>query len=101
MEIITRTQYMVGEVDHETYYSQFVTYGVLQLVRTIEQDILSSKDPHFNDIPLKRWERLAAGLPSDAVHMHKLADRSGISQCDRVCILKAAARRIRKEATSC
>lgn len=97
-DLVTRAQYMDGQIDHDTYYNQFVTYGVLQLVRSgsIKQAVLNSKDPHFNDIPLERWDLMAGALPSDALLLHKLADRGGISQADRVCILKAAARQLRK-----
>ena len=97
-DLVTREQYMDGQIDHDTYYSQFVTYGVLQLVRSgsIKRVILSSKDPHFNDIPLNRWDLMAGALPSDAILLHKLADRGGISRANRVCILKAAAKQLRK-----
>lgn len=97
-DLATRAQYMDGQIDHDTYYSQFVTYGVLQLLRSgpIKQAILDSKHPHFNDIPLKHWDLIRDALPSDAVLLHKLADQGGISHVNRVCILKAAARQLRK-----
>ena len=42
------------------YYSQFVTPYVTEVVRTcIGEDIIrASKDVHFNDIPIKLWDKL-------------------------------------------
>lgn len=52
----TRKQYMEGEVNHDDYYGQFVTDGVIRL---LDQDrVKNSTDPHFNDIPLLHWDRL-------------------------------------------
>lgn len=80
------------------YYSQFVTPYVTEVVRTcIGEDIIrASKDVHFNDIPIKLWDKLVPlvrhGIAS------KNEDINGtrcVSMCECVCTLKTAARIIR------
>lgn len=106
MEIkYTRKQHLVTkECDHRTYWSQFVTEAVKSLVlRHIPKEkLLASKDPHFNDIPLQRWDRMHYGVPQ---HVKRAISDSNASMCppgtpggyslsDMTCLLKEAARQI-------
>lgn len=55
-----REDYMSNTCSHQEYYSQFITPKIKQLVEAeigIDR-IKSSKDEHFNDIPLARWDHL-------------------------------------------
>ncbi len=98
--MITRRQYMDHEFTHEEYYGQFATPAVQNLVaRNVGKDTLRrSTDPYLNDIPLQRWDALAALLPSSVVSAIMDANESthggkrAISLSDKVCVLKAAAR---------
>ena len=57
----TREDYMGNACTHQQYYSQFVTAGLMGLVRRSigEERLLASTNPHFNDIPLAEWDRLS------------------------------------------
>ena len=67
MSLITRSQYlnaptalgMTPAEAHRAYYAQFVGPGTVNLiVMQIGADrLMASTDPHFNDIPLDRWDR--------------------------------------------
>ena len=103
----TRKQYLNKEVSHEDYYSQFVTDHIKHLVETfIGQDaIIKSSDPYLNDIPLKKWDSLylvSTNPPKiNALGIGKILGESngsgGVSMSDMVCVLKAAARMLKKE----
>lgn len=105
--MIKRSEYMNGRVVHQTYYGQFVTPGVIALVKNFigENAIQNSKDPNFNDIPLSKWDWLSQGI----IHLvgPRIAEanrpyqgaKTGISLSDICCVAKEAARRI-KEALS-
>ena len=57
----TREDYMGNACTHQQYYSQFVTPGVISLVKHqigVER-LLSSTNPNFNDIPMALWDRLS------------------------------------------
>ena len=96
----TRKDYMTGKVSHDEYYAQFVTEMTKEIVRSSigMEAILASKDPHFNDIPLKNWDSLhpvilrTSGRDCTDVHW----DTLGTS----VCIAKCAARMIKAEESS-
>lgn len=100
----TRKQYMAGECDHRTYWRQFVTEEVRELVlRHIpREELMGSQDPHFNDIPLQRWDLVAAGVPQHVrraiaesnATMQAPGTRGGVSPSDLACLLKEAARQI-------
>lgn len=101
-----RRAYMDREntaVDHQTYYSQFVTERVIATVSDVigRERIIASTDPYFNDIPLSRWDALAKGTSHwsrewNAVSLSNAStEKNGTawhSLSDRVCVLKAAAR---------
>lgn len=97
--MITHKQYMNKEATHQEYYAQFGQHLVSLVSDTIGRDqILASQDPHFNDIPLQRWDRLA---PAVEGHVGKLIGEAngngGVSLSDCVCSLKAAARIIQEQ----
>lgn len=99
--MFNRKQYMDREVSHADYYDQFVTPGVTALLN--KDRVQQSTDPHFNDIPLTYWDRLAAMMPSDSIklvcdaNMSTHGGKRSYSLSDCVCTLKAAARRLRDE----
>lgn len=80
------------------YYSQFVTPYVTEVVRTyIGADIIrASKDVHFNDIPIKLWDKLVPLVRHDISGRNE--DINGtrcVSMCECVCTMKTAAHIIR------
>lgn len=80
------------------YYSQFVTPYVTEVVRTyIGEDIIrASKDVHFNDIPIKLWDKLVPLVRHGiASKNEKLNGTRAVSVCECVCTLKTAAHIIR------
>ena len=83
----SRADYMSGKCSHSEFYGQWVTDYTRQLVsEQFGNDLIkASKDEHFNDIPLRQWDRLASFVEC-------YPDNSLSS---RVCILKEAARQIR------
>lgn len=80
---------------HRAYYGQFVTPGVRAMVlRAIgEAALLASKDPHFNDIPLKWRDAL---MPVWPFKLAKAVRAQGDypTLAGAVCIAKEAARQI-------
>lgn len=80
------------------YYSQFVTPYVKELVRARigEDRIRASKDVHFNDIPIKLWDKLVPLVRHGiASKNEKLNGMRAVSVCECVCTLKTAAHIIR------
>lgn len=80
------------------YYSQFVTPYVEGVVlRHIGEDrIRASKDVHFNDIPLKLWDRLVPLVRHGiSVRNEEINGTRCVSICECVCTLKTAAHIIR------
>lgn len=99
-----RRAYMAREVDHQTYYAQFVTPEVERMVRNYigEDKIKASADPHFNDISLGLWDNVGRLLRGDVLRLLDWSNASTTkdetpwhSLSDLVCIVKAAARKIR------
>lgn len=94
-----RAQYMNGEINYNEYYDQFVTSHVISMLD--HKRVKDSECKHFNDINLTYWDRLAAFMPGDVVKEVAKSNASthggkpAISLSDCVCVLKAAARRIR------
>ena len=99
--MITRKEYMDagnGTLHHE-YYIQFATKASRDLVlRTIGAEaIMASNDPHFNDIPLKRWDAMHDTLRGTINQRLKgqaenfEIRRFGWSMSDAVCVAKAIA----------
>ena len=105
MTIITRKSYIDGVVSHDDYYSQpsFCTPEVKSMVaRAIGlKRILESVDPHFNDIPLVRWDVLhPAVILLVGRAIREANGTGGISLSDTVCVAKAAARSIKEPSNS-
>ena len=93
----TRKQYMKGEVDHQTYYAQFGQH-LVDLVKQVigEKRVKASEDEHFNDIDLKRWDRMHQSvLMLVGRRLGEANGTGGVSLSDTVCSAKAAARIIR------
>lgn len=96
----TEKDFLGGKCTHEQYYAQFVTTSVEYHVGTkigVERIIKSNSfGGNFNDIPLKEWTDLGYGLRK---HVAPLLKEAGhyTTAATMVCILKAAARKIRKE----
>ena len=87
---------------HRRYYGQFVTPEIRSFVETMigRRVILSSQDEHFNDIPLRVWDRLPCGWESIRILKARVDPGFGVSIADAVCIYKEAARQIREDAES-
>lgn len=96
--MITRKGYMSGTCTHDEYYAQFGKHLVLTVSRYIGATrIKESKDPSFNDIPLKLWDELAPFVRSQVGRMLAEANGTGgISLSDCVCAAKSAAKMIRE-----
>jgi hypothetical protein len=118
--IITRSEYIKGggTKNHRQYYAQFVNEAVkAKVVKEIGlATILSSKDEHLNDIPLKKWDKLGGFVwqvirgeeraitqprtPSDVLPVsYELLKEAGegVSSSTMVCIYKEAARQLKEE----
>jgi hypothetical protein len=95
---IPRKQYMAGEVSHQDYYLQFVTPTIKAMVNRMQGKIDTSKDAHFNDIPLHVWDRISkiAFHELCAVN-HRINGSRSASLSDGVCAAKAYAKTIKKE----
>jgi hypothetical protein len=99
----TREQYMNNECDHDTYYGQFVSSAIVELVAdSIGVDrIRASTDEHMNDIPLRDWDQLETGIGLLVHKDHRKKSGEGWSSSTAVCIAKAAARRIQRGEVKC
>jgi hypothetical protein len=105
--LMTRADYLAdycaaGEAGrmaaHRAYYAQFVTPAhfakLSNLVGLIDR-IKSSNDPHFNNIQLSTWDRMAVPVPAEsAARMKECGDYPTL--VGAVCILKEAAQQIRE-----
>lgn len=86
-----RKQYMANEISHEEFYlwlADSIGIGIQAVPFSIEK-LKTSKDPHFNDLPLITWDRMDGVVRSQAV-------RHGMrawSLSDTVCVLKNVARK--------
>jgi hypothetical protein len=82
---------------HRAYYAQFVTDAIrTMVVDAIGEDrIKASTDPHFNDIPLLRWDGIAMHLPA-SVGAHLKREGDWLTADGAVCILKESAQQIRE-----
>lgn len=79
---------------HRAYYSQFVTPAikarVLMYIKRAE--LLESKDVHFNDIALSRWDAIVKSRLPVGEMMKQCGDYLTLG--GGVCIVKEAARQI-------
>lgn len=80
---------------HRAYYGQYVDEKVKLLVHQMIglSNLQKSTDPHFNDIPLRRWDVMVTLLGQT---MAKKLKENGdtLSLGSGVCILKEAAHQI-------
>lgn len=110
--MLTRKQYMahprtneqgeycntIAAQVHNEYYAQFATKNVVDYVRqAIGTDaIMASNDPHFNDIPLRKWDNLHAAISALTTKLrHEAGDVSCLAFS--VCVAKRAAEKIKEE----
>lgn len=99
--MITRQQYLNKECTHNEYYAQFVTPSILRIVESefgiacLKQAF--EKDPHFNTIPLAKWDSLSLYLNKAQINSLMKDCGDFVSQAGLVCILKNAARQLVKE----
>jgi hypothetical protein len=79
-----------GAQRHQDFYLWLADrLGVtLRYVPASLDELRASTDPHFNDIPLPRWDRMDPIIRGMAVSY----GLRGWSLCETVCVLKAVAR---------
>ena len=92
----TRQDYLSGKISHDEYYIQFVDSHIVNQVLFIigKDEILNSKDKHFNDIPLKYWNIVLCPLPDYVKNQLKQAG-DNTTLAGAICIAKQAAKQIR------
>jgi hypothetical protein len=94
----SRKEYMDKGCTHEEYYGQFVTLGIVALVRDRIgfERIGRSADAHFNDIPLMKWDAMQWEIgPMIESKLRSAGDALSLSSC--VCVAKRAAAMLRLE----
>jgi hypothetical protein len=86
-----------GMQKHREFFAQFVNEYVKSVViQSIgKTKLLTSKDEHFNDIPLRYWDRLEGALRPLIIRRHKEINIGKFySLSDVVCVAKEAARQV-------
>lgn len=80
----------LGMERHERYYSQFVSQRIIEMVVSHigAETLAASRDPHLNDIPLEKWDRLPRML--NEKHVRELGGNMSLSTF--TCVHKQAAR---------
>lgn len=80
----------LGFERHERYYRQFVSQRIIEMVVSHigAETLAASRCPHFNDIPLEKWDRLPRML--DGKHVRELGGNMSLSTF--TCVHKQAAR---------
>lgn len=110
---MTRKEYMKDSSNlHHEYYLQFANKCTKTVILNSigEKALMASKDEHLNDIPMKKWDKLAGYvfrgstavvIPHFLPHWidcEKLKEaKEGFSCSTGVCILKAVAKEIIEE----
>lgn len=96
--MITRAEYIDGKASHYEYYGQFMSPQLVQLVvnQIGAEAIKTSRNIHFNDIPLAQWDKCHGGvrqLVLRAVNLAEGRDKPpfSLTLSDTVCCSKAAA----------
>lgn len=92
----TRKQYLNNDCTHREYYSQFVTDGYKNAIKSFIglENLMQSKDKNLNDIPLNKWDNapLTTGVNQKMLELGDYLTLAG-----KVCIAKEAARQIISE----
>lgn len=77
---------------HHQYYLGLANAVGLTLPEWIKKDVLASKDEHFNDIPLSKWDGLAEMARPAIARANKIINGQSVwSLCDGGCVFKALA----------
>ena len=99
MKTWTRKQYLAGEVKHDAYYLSIARgAGIVGLTEDMRARVLASTDEHFNDIKLCLWDSYGYPHVDRAIRAALVGiDPGGMSQSDKVCVLKAVAKKWRNE----
>lgn len=80
------------------YYLGLAQAGGLALPEWVKAEVKVSKDEHFNDIPLDRWDAMAEIARGAIARANKVINGQSVwSLCDGVCIFKALAYQYCKE----
>lgn len=92
MHTPTRQDYMQARCTFAEYYSAVAkTAGVRFSAKDrIVQDAARSSDPHYNDIPLRRWDAIAASIPALGAAFQSHGDFYSLAGA--VCVAKQAVR---------
>lgn len=80
---------------HRAYYGQFCNYEMMQMVAWLigPKELAASRDEHFNDIALNRWESVGMGIAASFGLIERFkACGDRVSPCGVVCVAKEAAR---------
>jgi hypothetical protein len=97
--MITRKQYLADSAAlYHPYYLQFADRKLRSRVMGAfgPEELARSTDPHFNDIPLARWDDLARSSHPFMPHERLVAAGDFYSLSCGVCLLKAIARDIKQ-----
>jgi len=80
----------LGAKCHERFYAQFVSERITTMVVSHigAETLAASRDAHFNDIPLEKWDRLPCML--NEKHVRELGGNMSLSTF--TCVYKQAAR---------
>lgn len=93
-----RARYMSHEISHQEFYLWLAAFiGVdAKWLPVTKQEICHSRDPHFNDINMAKWD-------SRHYPVTNAAYRMGLSwsNSDTVCVLKSLAREIKDTCATC
>ena len=88
-----RQEYLEGTLSHADYYVWLAEFiGVTTAdVPANTRELQNSKDEHFNDIPLTRWDK-------QDINVRPKAFAKGLawSLSDTVCVLKALATQLKQ-----
>jgi len=92
-----RKDYLAGKISHEEFYLEFAdAIAFDDLASLVPADACKSRDPHFNDVPLKLWDYRFAEvrfLLSRAINQGRVMKRSNsLSAAESACLLKEVAK---------
>ncbi|MGA0021607.1 MAG: hypothetical protein ACO3GW_05530 [Vulcanococcus sp.] len=97
MATITRKQYLAHTAElFDAYFLQFAGPGYRSALsgKFGPEELLASTDPHFNDIPLARWDDAARELYPYVNHRKITEAEDFYTLSTGVCLAKAMAREL-------